>query len=57
MDLFCNSSLPSVVSVSCSFVVTCCESALLYAMFSCAFVAFSIWCPCLGVVLFLYRLL
>ena len=47
MDHFCNLCLVSVVlflSVHCSLVVSCCESAdllaLLYAMFSSVFVTF-----------------
>ena len=44
MDIFLCLSFPSVMSVSCSLVVTCSERAdllaLLYVMFHCAFVTF-----------------
>ena len=46
--------LHTVLSVSCSLVVTCWENAdllaLLYVMFSCIFGRFSIWCLGSGVV-------
>ena len=45
MDLFSYLRLSSVVSVSCSLVVTCWERAdlltLMYLMYSCAFFTFS----------------